>query len=622
VKFKLKTALSGAVTAAVVGGGFLAFAPAASAAQTAPPWEPDGANAAPYGNIAFYDANGVQVTSGTNLNAPFAFAVGTTVVDTGNTKATLNFYVPGSNGSSLPAQWTSPAVGGTGSNTFTPVPTGTPANLAALDPTAGPFYPVDNTSTVNLNTYLGAITPPAGVFANITQVRITESGVGHSQPAGTYWASDIAYNTTAAAITVDGTTVPANGWAQIFPFNTAPATATTLTTNATAGHVVTGNSITLTATTAASAALPGFVVFENNGTAIADVPAVVGGPTTFTYIPTTGSYSYSAIFTAQAPPGVETGAGTASASMTSPSASSAVAVSVSPPQTATTTALTANPTSITFGGSDTLTATVTAADSTTQPGTVGFFVGATPITGCTSVAINPPTSAVCTTTALPQGTDSVTATFTPTSSSYAPSTSSPVTVTVAAPAACSLTGSSCTDTQNITVTVNPGTITITTPYTASNPFVLPAMTLSTDGTFLQSSATFPATTLPNSQQIVVTSQLAPAFAWTLSVSATNLSNGGGGTIASTGLGLTNGALLNPAPGTGSYGGTVTFTGIPAHNPSPADPDTNTGLTATPQTWAHSTATDGTAEMNGLLTLLAPTSTPSGTYTGTITFSVS
>jgi hypothetical protein len=186
---------------------------------------------------------------------------------------------------------------------------------------------------------------------------------------------------------------------------------------------------------------------------------------------------------------------------------------------------------------------------------------------------------------------------------------------------CSLTGSSCTDAQNFQVTVNPGTITLTTPYTPTNPFVLPAMTLSGDGTYLQSSAAFPASTNPASQQIVITSLLAPAYAWTLSVSATNLTSTAG-TINSSGLGLTNGALLDPAPGPGTYTGTITFTNLPAHNPSPTDTDTNTGLSSTPRTWAHSTAADGTAELEGTLTLFAPTSTPAGTYTGTITFGVS
>jgi hypothetical protein len=148
------------------------------------------------------------------------------------------------------------------------------------------------------------------------------------------------------------------------------------------------------------------------------------------------------------------------------------------------------------------------------------------------------------------------------------------------------------------------------------------MTLSSDGTYLSSSATFPAPANTSSREIVVTSSLAPAYGWTLSVSASNLTDDAGGSISSTGLGLTNGALLDPGPGAGTYPGTVMFTNLPAHNPSPIDSDTNTGLTSTPQTFAQSTAADGTAEINGTLTLLAPTSTPPGTYSGTITLSVS
>jgi len=186
---------------------------------------------------------------------------------------------------------------------------------------------------------------------------------------------------------------------------------------------------------------------------------------------------------------------------------------------------------------------------------------------------------------------------------------------------CNLTGSTCGDTQSLLATINPGTLTITTPYTASNPFVLPAMTLSSDGTYLQSSATFPSTSLPGSQQIVVTSTLAPAYAWTLSVSATPLTSGSNH-IPASGFGLTGGTLLN-ASGPGAYPGTVSFTNIPALNPSPVDgPGTGPGLSASPQTWAHGTAADGNADMDGTLTIYAATSTPAGTYTGTISFSVS
>jgi hypothetical protein len=617
VKFRLKTAISGLAAAAVVGGGMLAMASSAAyAAQTAPSWEPDADSAAPYGNIAFYDANGVQVTSGTNLAAPFAYAAGTTAHDSGATKATMYFAIDGSNGSALPSGWTQTQE--TASNTFSPAPSGEPADLASLT------APVDNASAANITSFLGGITLPTGQYANTIQVRITDSGTGGSSAIGMYWSADIGFNTTASPITVDGTTVPANGWAQLFPFTNAPATATSLAISPTGSHQLNGTALTLSATTAASPTLPGYVVFENNGAVIGDVAANTAGATTLTYTPAANSTnSFTASFVPM--PIAETGAQSASAAQTTSSTSAAQAVTYSPPQTGTTTTLGANPTSITYGASVALTSTASAADTTTPAGTVEFLTGSTPITGCTAVAINTggtASSAVCNTTSLPQGSDSVTAVFTPTSNTYATSTSSAVTVTVAAPAACSLTGSSCSDTQNITVTVNPGTITITTPYTAANPFVLPAMTLSSDGTYLSSSATFPATTLPNTQQIVVTSQLAPAYAWTLSVSATNLSDGSGGTIASSGLGLTNGALLNGGTAAGDFSGTVTFTNIAAHNPSPQDTDTNIGLTASPQTWAHTTAADGTAEMNGTLTLLAPTTTPPGTYTGTVTFSVS
>jgi hypothetical protein len=189
------------------------------------------------------------------------------------------------------------------------------------------------------------------------------------------------------------------------------------------------------------------------------------------------------------------------------------------------------------------------------------------------------------------------------------------------PSPCTFTGSSCSDQQTLHVNVNPGTLVISTPYTSTNPFVLPAMTLSSDGTYLSTSAPFPTQTNPASQQIVVTSTLAPAYAWTLSVAATPLTNGSN-SIPASGFGLTNGALLN-ATGPSAYAGTVSFNTLTAENPNPADnPPGATGLSSTPEAWALSSAADGTAVMNGTLTLLAPTSAPAGTYTGTISFSVS
>ena len=185
---------------------------------------------------------------------------------------------------------------------------------------------------------------------------------------------------------------------------------------------------------------------------------------------------------------------------------------------------------------------------------------------------------------------------------------------------CSLTGSSCSDQQNTQAAINPGTLTITTPYTASNPFVLPAMTLSADGTYFETSVTFPNPASSAVDQIDVTSTLAPALGWTLSVAATNLTNGTGGIISSSGLGLTNGDLLDPGPGTAEYPGTVTFTNLTAENPNPSDnPPGAIGLSTTPRNWATATAADGTTVMDGTLTLLAPTSTPTGSYSGTFPF---
>ena len=94
---------------------------------------------------------------------------------------------------------------------------------------------------------------------------------------------------------------------------------------------------------------------------------------------------------------------------------------------ATTTTLVAAPTSIVAGDTVTLTATVTPSTAT---GNVNFFVGGTTALG--SSALNSSGVAVLTTTSLPAGTDSVTATYVG-DSANAGSTSTAVTVTVAGP---------------------------------------------------------------------------------------------------------------------------------------------------------------------------------------------
>ena len=533
--------MAGLLTAAIAGAGVLSLTGAAFAAGSAPPWEPDANAAAPYGSVAFYDAAGNQIISGTgDLASPFAYVVASTAADTGAIKASLAFANP-QHGQS-PAIWTSTSEAGP--TTFSPSLSGAPADITAFAPT----QPVVASSSANISTWLSSNTPDTTLgYANTIEVRLTDSGPGnHGNASGTYWESDIGYNNTSAAITVDGTTVPANGWAVLYPVPASP-TITTITTPANGANETVNTAITLTATV--TPAVSGLVQFYANGTTLVGTSATgSSGTYTASWTPTTtGTDSITGTF-------LPTAAGPGSLG-------DGVTISVNPPTIGGSPGLTVTQNSITAGTSDTLTATVSYADnSLTGPaGTVKFMIGSTLITGCTNPVATTVTgagtsaspgvgTAVCTTTALPQGTDQIIMTFSPTSNTYAPLFAGPVQVTVAAPAICS-GNSVCSDTQNIQVTINPGTITVSTPYTSANPFVLPAMTLSSDGTYLQSSAEFPAASNPASQQIVVTSQLSPAYAWTLSVAATPLTSSGGGSIPASGLGLTGGSVINARPAT-------------------------------------------------------------------------
>ena len=236
----LKAAMAGLLTAAIAGGGLLGLAGMSFAAASAPSWEPDANAAAPYGNLTFYDANGDQVTSGSNLASPFAYAVAGTAADTGATKATLYYALPrtancrpsGLHERSRPDDLQPERL------------SGGPADIDDFAPT----YPVVDASSANITSWLTTDTPDTTTgYDNTIQVRTDRLRTWRPrQRRGTYWESDIGYNTTSSPITVDGTTVPADGWAVLFPF--VSATTTSLTTSATGGHLNTGDPITLTAT--------------------------------------------------------------------------------------------------------------------------------------------------------------------------------------------------------------------------------------------------------------------------------------------------------------------------------------------------------------------------------------
>jgi hypothetical protein len=582
---RLRSVVVGAAALAIAGGSLVGLAGTAFAA--APGWEPDTLNEA--GTLTLYDASGNVLTGGSDLShiADFAAANGAKQ-DPGSTKATLFFAAP-DHTKSDPSTWTTNGAVSPSSNF---------PSAVAPAPLTGPGFTnplvTIGAAGANLTAWLGGVTKDTTAgFANIYQLRILESGAGGVAPIK-YWAADIQIDTAAGS------------WTLVYP--SVATSSTALAVSPTSPQTVGFGNATLSATVTPSSAT-GTVKFFDGTSQVGTTQTVVSGSASVTATtPALGTHPYKAVFTS--------GSGTLTGS-TSPT----VNFVVQAPATATTTALSANPSTQTQFAPVVLTANISAADSTFPAGSVAFFNGATNLGA--GVADATPGEYKLTTSALPVGTDNVTATFTPTSSAYNGSTSPAVPVTITA-SPCpgqpdpnpKLT---CSDPQSVKVTVGAGSLTITTPYTATSPFVLPDLQLNAAGTLLTSTARFPNATDP---AIVVHSSLAGNPDWTVSVLATDLTDGKTPTpdlMNGSNLGLTGGSLI----GSG-FPGTVAFTDIPAANGIAPGVASALGLkgSGTPHQFAQSSAGgNGSASMFGTLSINAPTSTVAGTYTGTITFSV-
>jgi hypothetical protein len=617
----MKSLLAGVGTLAIAGASTLGLAGAAFAGTgggtSNPAWEPDPNSATPYGQIVFYDASGNVVTSGTNLSNLFTYAAATTPSPQNPTpkKASLFFAAP-DHTQPQTALWGSTQTGG---NTAWPNTTA-PAPINGATFTTNPVWAAVGTgqSPADLNSALGGLTLDSTPgFANIIQVRLTSTNTSPN-----YWSTDIAYNTGGSAITVDGVSVAAGGWAQLFPNYTTTTTALGATPASPQNNppgATQGQTVSLTATVSPSTAA-GTVQFFDGSTSLGTSPVSGGTATGSAPTPSFGTHSYTAVFT---PTGGTEVVG---------SSSTALSYVVNPPQTPTTTGLSGPATAAQYS-SVSYAATVTPVPSPDGGNFAFTATGTGSTTGTTSLGTMAEVAGAGTlnisSLTLAPGTYNVTATFTPTSSAFATSTSPPVALTVTAPTckgAPDPSGATCSDTQNIQVTVNPGSLTITTPYTAANPFVLPAMQLNAGATLLQSSATFPKA---GDGFITVHSSLAGNPNWTVSVTDTDLSCASGScttpvsgqyqSINGENLGLTGGVSDAPSA---NFLGTVGFTAIPpANGVSPTDA-TGGGLKGGPHTFATSSGGgDGTVNMAGTLSLNAPTATQAGTYTGTVTFTV-
>lgn len=603
MKHKLKPLVVGATALAaagalVIGGAGVAFA-------ATPPYEPDTANQ--FGTFNFYDASGHIITGGNLTDDPnYKYAVASSDDPiAANTKATLYGYLPKSGVAS--GAWTGEQL--SGSTTFPNTTAPAPLN------TTGTHRPVVTGATGDI-TFGQLATDLANTatdaYAGLYQLRIKTASNTK------YWVMDIQVNTAAGT------------WTEVYPG--ISATSTTLSASPASPQTLNPagsapSAITLTATEAPAAA--GTVQFFRNGTALGSPVAVDGsGVATTTDTPagptSTGgpvTTSYTATFNPDLG---------AAASGSSSSALAYVVQNKPGDTTATTLAVSqdgyaGDPVSF----SSTVSDTAAAPNNGTPAGSVSWFDNgsSTPVAGPTPV-----NSSGVATASLPSGLasgpHSVVAVFTPTdgtlfsgsqssASQFSLSAKSPTCV----PRTDGLAGKdSCTNDSSFVATVDPGTLTISTPYTAANPFDLGHLSLDPSGTYLHTSAAFGTATAPQQGVTVVDTRAANAN-WTASVQAQDFASGAN-SISAANLGFTG---VTPEYVSGNAQQHVTPNDVPNAGPATVyGPGTGgtAGLRGIPHQFAVTTAGgDGTAYVIGSMDLYAPSSTPAGLYTATVTFTV-
>ena len=376
-----------------------------------------------------------------------------------------------------------------------------------------------------------------------------------------------------------------------------PATSSAITASPVSPSTV-GTNVTFTSTvTAADGSIEaGSVQFQADGVdfgaaqPIAGSASATGTASVATTSLAVGSRTITAVFTSTAGP------------QTGSTGTTTYSVTAAPIDYDTTTTLTA-PTNGVAGSTQTLTATVDTVDPAgpTPVGTVQFKDNGVNLG--LPVAVNG--SGVATkNVAFGPGQHSLTAVFTPTNeAAFNGSTSAAVVYTASGAVFPE-------DVQYITGVIPAGTIIITTPYTQAIPLNLGTLALNSTGSMFFASAAF--------EDIVITDTRAGNLPWTASAISSNLTNGATGVINSQNVGLTN---LVPTYTAGNALQAITVTNHPAA-PGVAPGDTGTlGLGNAPHEIARASNGAGTVEINGLLTLNAPSSTQAGTYNGTVTFTV-
>lgn len=360
-------------------------------------------------------------------------------------------------------------------------------------------------------------------------------------------------------------------------------TATTTTVVASPSPGTEGASVDLTATVSPDSA--GSVQFKDGSTNLGAPIAVSAGEAVKSISTlSVGAHTINAVFTPTDSTAVYGSEGSTSLTITKASAvSTNTALSVTPSTEAafTPVVLRADVTADTSLGRA-LAGNVVFKDGTTTLGTVALAAGAAELTFSTFT----------------EGVHAITAQFVPTDATdYATSTSASVDFTATAPL-------NPPSEQDVNVTVVPGSMSITTPYSAASPFNLGDATVSEDGTEIVASGDFGTSA---SGGITITDTRAGNQAWTASAIATDFTDGSSNTISANDLSLTGLTQVYTA-GNALQSGDVTVTDVEA-------------LGDTQHAFASTTNGNGTVRIYGTLGLNAPTSTVAGTYTATLTFTI-
>jgi hypothetical protein len=576
VKLKIKGMVAVAATTAIT-ASMLVLGGSAANAATAPNWEPDSGGSV--GSLTFYDTS-----------HPFVkYAVAsTTTPDTGSAaKAYLAIYTP--DGTTHTYAWS-----GEGMTSNTPYPNSAdPASVRA----GGHPYSTATTADFSLNNYFADFqntqaAPQAGLY----QVRLYTAytaGLG----SGKYFSADISVSTSDASSTT-GT------WQVVYPTPPPqpgnPQVSTPVATPVSPGAHNT--SVTLTANVT-PVGIAGTVQLLDGSTSVGTPTYTQAtGAVSTTVTPGDGDHSYTYKFTPT------------DATSFNASTSSALAYHVNGID-ATSTVLTGSTTGV-VGTSQNITATVsdTSTSATIPVGNVQFTVDGT---NTALLAVGASGTAVYNYTPADTLAHTIKGTFIPTNANVFSGSSDTTGVSVTATPIVSGPG---IDPQNVQTTVAPGTLTISTPYTAANPFSLGTMVLSADGNTLSASAAFGDSAVAAASDpgngvgasttngVTITDTRSGSTGWTASAKDTDFTSTTSTSILGANLGFTH--LAAKYPTGNKLAGHVITTDIAALS------------TTTATAFATTTYGPGTVNITGTMGLSnVPTSTKPGVYNATVTFTI-